>query len=702
MKYYRRLNRLPVLRLLMPLMAGIILQYHFAIPCRLLIPMVIFVFLLLVLLFLNRQKYSGFDSGWKYGLLIHIFILLLSMAWTGRIMEYPSFMDHSGQGDRLVAVIRENPQERENTIRIIVEVSGVISGTGWINTSGRAVAWLEKDIMAADLDIGDRIVMPNRVQEIKNAGNPFEFDYRRHMYFQGVYGQVYLPAGSWFRIEDHSRRELELIPAKLRNRLLEILQSTGLTGREYSVASAMLLGSRDELDHETRQIYSGSGAMHILAVSGLHVGIVYIFLIWILGPFKRIRYFRVMTAVVILLVIWFYAMITGLSPSVIRAATMFSFLSFARAAGKQSGTLNILASAAFFQLLANPFSLFMVGFQLSYLAVAGIISFQPVIYSLFRFKNMLSGKLWALVSLSVSAQILIFPLIIFYFNQFPTWFLLTNIAAVPLASLILYSGLFLFLFSFVPLLFFSFSFILNSALLLLNFITESISHLPGSKISGITLSIPEVLTVYAIIICVIIFISLKKVRFFKYVLISIAVLLAFRADSTIRTNNRDVFIVYNAGNTSLYNFISGKNSIIVSGPAGGETEVPYVATSPAMRLKASDFYLLSHNEFFRKNLSPVPSIILTEGNYVFFAGKRIVFADSREVVYPLDSDILVVSSLTLPDISSICLALSPSVVVIDPSVPYFRKTRIMEQCINLGIPFHDVRESGAFMMHMPR
>lgn len=225
--------------------------------------------------------------------------------------------------------------------------------------------------------------------------------------------------------------------------------------------------------------------MHILAVSGLHVGIIFIILSKLLFFLERHKYGKILQSALIILILIFYAMLTGLSNSVIRATIMFIFICFGRMFTRQVNIYNTLSASAFIMLLYNPYSIMDVGFQLSYLAVISIVFFQPKIYSLLNLRYKFPDYIWQLVSVAIAAQIATFPLTIHYFNQFPVYFILSNILIIPFVSIIIYGALILFCFSFST----NISYIIAKGLqlitLVLNKNVEFIKDLPLSKIDSL-------------------------------------------------------------------------------------------------------------------------------------------------------------------------------------------------------------------------
>jgi competence protein ComEC len=705
MVFTEELKRMPMLRLLIPFIAGIIIQNNIQVSLLTILPLCAAFFILLFLIAISDKLNSHYSYRWIYGFMLYCFILLFSMTLMSRSMQSGSFIDHTGEKDYIIVRALEFPQERENSVRLRVRPETIIVRDTIYRTSGKALIWFEKDSQAATLRPGDRLIVKNDFREIRNRGNPFEFDYRRFLRIQGIEGESFVNDKSWSLIDSGKTGNLIYYPETLRKRLLDKLTRFNITGREHAVAGALLLGFRGGLDQDMRNYYAASGAMHILAVSGLHVGILYVFLIWILGFIKGFKFFFPARLIIVLLVLWTYALITGLSPSVTRSATMFSFLILARSSRRNTNIYNTLAASAIIQLIANPFALFLAGFQLSYLAVAGIAFYQPRLYSLTRLKNRFARKIWALTTVSFSAQLLIFPLIIFYFNQFPAYFLFTNLIAIPLAMLILYSGLTFFIFSGIPFLSSAIAFVLGNALLVLNFITETISKIPYSHYSGIVISLPLMVILYCAISSGTAYLIRKKPFFLLITMVLIFSGLLLRAESKIRHDRQQLFIIYNSGSFPLYNFISGPDNIIITGREEdtGSEELSYAASGAALNLKANKLKFLSLNEFNEMQSLCESYPFQKSDGFVSFNGFRIYFANKRESIQtglsPVQVDMVVFSSESpVPD--EIFRFVSPEIVVFDSTVPFFLKTEMINQCKEAGVRYHDVRAAGGYTVNI--
>lgn len=695
---------MPVLRLLIPFCLGIIVQYHTGLPPRVTLPAVALSFILAAVINLSGRADCRRKS-WPGGCALGLFMFCFSVSLTGIKTQSKSFMDLPYGDGAIIARVAGTPDERERTWRVVIEPVFFIRQGEMVRTEGRAIAWFEKDSLAGTLGSGDRVVLPNRFVDLRNYGNPFEFDYRRYMFHQGVRGETWVQEGNWFVTCKGSGKGLRIRAGRLREHLLGVMRDGGIGGKEYAVAGALILGYRGGLDRELRETFAASGAMHILAVSGLHVGIIYMVLVWLLRFMPKTKISRFIRPVIIISVIWLYALITGLSPSVTRSATMFSFVATGVSIGRNSAIFNTLASSALFQLLVNPGLLFLAGFQLSYAAVAGIVLYQPVFYSLLRLRNWFAGRVWALVTVSLSAQLMIFPLIIFHFNSFPNLFLVTNLFAVPLAMVILYSGLAFIGLSFIPPVASLFAAILNCSLSLLNFLTISVSSLPFSQTRDIPATLPVIMILYGILIMVSCFFIYRKPACLLFALVLAAGGLMLRTVNNLSRSKQEVFIVYNDPRNSLYGFVSGREKIVIT-TRDEQMDYPGLPAATAAALPGfgiSGYSIASKQSFFSRSGSGEYRTPEVNGSFVCFAGRRIFFArnseaDRARLSAPAEIDIMVLSSGFTGSLENLLEIFKPSVIVIDSSNGYYRREYVAGLCNSRGLPFHDVGVSGAYIL----
>lgn len=320
--------------------------------------------------------------------------------------------------------------------KYISEVKAVDGTT----TSGKILVSIQKDSLSEALTIDDLLVISSNLKRISKPLNPHQFDYSKYMKTLDVYDQTRI---SMMQIHSttQGRSSLRGRAERFRNFLLNKLQKTSLEKDERAILQALVLGQKKEISKELYSDYAAAGAVHILAVSGLHVGILFFIFSFILKPFKGLPYGTLIHSTALVICLWSFAFIAGLSPSVTRAVTMFSFFAFAKSINRDTNSLNTLFLSFFVLLLVNPLWLFHVGFQLSYLAVLFILLIQPKLRKFYRPRFYLDKLFWDIFTVSIAAQLGVLPLSLYYFHQFPGLFFITNIVVLPVLGVLLGSGL---------------------------------------------------------------------------------------------------------------------------------------------------------------------------------------------------------------------------------------------------------------------
>ncbi|WP_115461178.1 ComEC/Rec2 family competence protein [Winogradskyella aurantiaca] len=307
-------------------------------------------------------------------------------------------------------------------------------------TTGRLLINIEKDSILKQVPVDAIILSTSKIQEIRSPLNPHQFDYAKYLKNHHIYHQVYLNSNSYI-VASESPTTIYGYTDKLRRRINTKLNEVGFNSETIQMINALILGQKQDIDPDIYNSYINVGTVHILAVSGLHVGIILLILTWLFKPFLYLKYGRLIRVSLILVLLWGFAFVAGLSPSVTRSVTMFSLVSFAMHLKRETNIFNTLITSAFILLLINPNILFEVGFQLSYSAVLSIVLFQPLICSIWKPKYKLSIYLWQIFGVTLAAQLGVAPLSLYYFHQFPGLFFVSNLVVVPLLGLILGLGL---------------------------------------------------------------------------------------------------------------------------------------------------------------------------------------------------------------------------------------------------------------------
>lgn len=379
--------------------------------------------------------------------------------------------------------------------KAIGEIEVVMKATDTVSTSGNILAFLEVS-EEEPLQRNDYILLKAQLKNFENKGNVGEFDAKRYWKYKQIDKMVFVFTDNYTRI-GQAKFELQDIFLNCRDFLGKIIDKN-MSGQEAAVTKGLVLGDRSSIESETTQTFSSTGAMHVLAVSGMHVAILVLILNWILQRFPK--YINKRTAVIIsLCIVWFYSLMTGFSPSVSRAAWMFTFLTGGTLLHRNYHPVNGLLFSALLILLWNPYALFDIGFQLSYCAMIGIFTVFPYLRKQLVFKNNFINNIWEGTALGIAAQLFTTPFALYYFHQFPNYFWITNIALSAYGTIILAGGLLLFTANFIPILAKGLGFVLSFVLFSMLWLMRTIESLPDSVSQGFTIEIGVVLLLYLVI-----------------------------------------------------------------------------------------------------------------------------------------------------------------------------------------------------------
>ena len=417
------------------------------------------------------------------------------------------------------AVVASEPEERGRVMRfdIIITSGPYVGRTVKASLLKDTVACRYSGIMAGDgLKVRSLLRPPSNI-------HGSDFDYVTYLKANGISGQTFIYYRNWEKASVDvscisAVRRARIVFLRYRHRLLEQYRSFGLDGQELAVVSAMTLAHRADLSPELRNAYSLSGVSHILALSGMHLSVIY-FLLSIIFSGGR---FTLLRELMIIILIWAYVFVVGMPISVVRSAIMISAFSFAAVIGHDRASLNILSLAALIILIANPFSLYDVGFQLSFLSVASIlILYKPVVGIVsvkFRLSHRIFSWFWSLTVMSFTAQLVTAPLVVYYFGTVSFVSLLSNVVAVPAVTVILYLALSALVLCFIPAVQHLVVSLLIKVVVCLNAYLFWLSSMPGSSLSGIHINIFQLIGIYVIIFSLVILCRIFYRRYFYSVL----------------------------------------------------------------------------------------------------------------------------------------------------------------------------------------
>jgi competence protein ComEC len=644
----------PLIRLVAAFIAGILSAIMHISECRA-DTWVLIAFLAGVVILATFPAFlSSYRLRWIRGLVIFSTLVLYGNQYAlGSLPEYfTNKRDSIVTREGIYAAIADGqPAVKAKSVRITAALFRYDSTDASLHFFGRVLVYFKKDDRSQKLAQGDALMLSGKPVLLPGPSAPGSFDMRDYYSRQGISFQVYVPSEKWRFLSGPGGFSLLRTAGEVRARLLRILQENNVTGEEFAVSAALLLGYVSEIDRELLSDYSSSGAMHILSVSGMHVGVIYLFIEFILGLFERRRQTGSVVswikAALMLACIWSYAVLTGLSPPVRRAAIMLGMVIVGKSMKRQPDILNILAASLFVILLSDPFLVLDVGCQFSYLAVAGIVLLYKPVYDLYVTSRWFPDKIWSLGAVSIAAQIATFPLGLYVFHQFPNYFLLTNLLAVPLSSLIIYTGILLLITGSVPWLGPLTGKMLSLMVWLLNQVVRMIDSLPGSVTKGIFFSLPEMFLVYVMITCLFLFFLKKRKLWFFLFLVSAILFTTSKLKERTLHAGRSELVIYH-GKTTNIDFISGdRHFLLMQDPLRPPDD--YMKSNLANHWASKG---ITHH--FSGYLKPdmgdtavqyIPDFLTRHGNYLFFCGKRVIVLNKRlfgKSEKPLETDVLVV------------------------------------------------------------
>lgn len=532
------LNReIPFLRIGLPFCAGII-------SGRCINPGTDFVIIFIIVIaagFVTSMFFNNRIINIIYG-----FTLTCSLFLAGLLLyfyERESISDLVPVPNEFVCILSEYPEEKANSSRMLLKLKGLRNSETIIPLKGSILAYLKENQGEYQLLPGDIIIIRCRPAEIQNRGNPCEFDYKFYMENHGIRYIAFIDEKDILFHYTPERRTLAHKALIIREKIINMYRNRGITGDRLALVAAITLGQKNLLDNEQKQYFIKAGVMHIMAVSGLHAVILSMFIQYLLFFLKG--RFATLRIVLTVLFLWAFAFVTGLTPSVLRATIMVTFIQTGKLLDRNVNSLNSVLASAFFLLLWKPSVLFEAGFLLSYSAVIFIICFYEKFYHFLNIRNWLADKIWQSAIVTIVAQAGTLSLTISIFNRFPTYFILTNILIVPLSNILIITGCLIPLT--YPLLFLSrpLAGILETLTGFTEGLTKMAASLPFSTIDNIGTGTFS--TVSLIVFLFLLFRNLSDHKNFplRYSLIALLVFTVSLTTRDLSVRKTDELIVYN-------------------------------------------------------------------------------------------------------------------------------------------------------------
>ncbi len=489
-----------------------------------------------------------------FSFLTFIFIGIASITFSNDLYKknhYTSILSDTSNTSILIVdkVLKSNNYYNRYIANVVTLNSEKVQGKILLN--------IVKDSIVEKLNVDDKIVTTHRFDPIKKPLNPYQFNYKNYIAKQQVYHQISIKNKEFLLLKNDTR-SLKGWAYSIRKQINNALIKHGFKGDELAIINALLLGQRQEISKDIIQNYQNAGAIHILAVSGLHVGIILLMLTFLLSPLEKLKHGILLKLLLIIFLLWAYAIVAGLSASIVRAVTMFTAVAITITLKQSKNTYKALIISIFFLLLFNPYYIVDVGFQLSYLAVFFIVWIQPLLYRLWKPKLKIIDYFWQLLTVSVAAQFGVLPLSLFYFHQFPGLFFAANLLIIPFLGIILGFGVFvivLALLNILPEIIVEFY---TNVIFLLNTTVEWIGNKESFLYQNISFTITSIILYFFIIVLFFKCIEIKKPSYLKFTLLAIV---GFQLNIIVEkyiSSTTSEFVIFNKTRHSMLGIKKGE------------------------------------------------------------------------------------------------------------------------------------------------
>ena len=607
--------------------------------------------------------------------------------------------DFYGEGV-IAGTIFQPAIQKKNSCESEIMVYGIRKDSVWNKVNGHVLLRFNKNSRIVSGKPGETILLYTRLIPFPYYGNPGEFNYSRYQSDHGIYWQAFVKEKNWKFVPEKSFFSVRTEAKKVQYYLVNCLKKYGFSQSSLAVASALTTGDRDFLDPRTKKYFSDSGTMHILAISGLHVGIIYFISLYFFSFFGKRRHVLLIRLIFILLLLWSYAFITGLSPSVMRAALMFSLLLLGQTLQRKSDVYNILAVSAFILLFIHPVWIRDAGFQLSYFAVLGIVALYRPLYLFAATGIWWFDKIWSLLVVSITAIAGTFPLTLFYFHRFPLYAPLTNLLVIPMVTLFIYAGMMFFLMQPFPWLAGMMAQIMKGLSKGLLVIAQKSLSLPAAVISPVWLHRSDVGLLYLLVLSVFLLFLWRKPVF---ILLLQAVLLTgviFFVVRETETLHKQKLIVFNIPHSSVFLLSSGRNAVIGGNLKNKKTAYSLRDIKEVLGIKRlitayPGFYPVLWETSKREN-----QIGIYLGNGFFKAGSLTGYflndSTMQRMKEKISVNCLVFSGKKWWQLEKQLTTVYPDIIILDSSVPDYVSKKIQELYNDREI--YAVREQGPFIL----
>lgn len=546
---------------------------------------------------------------------------------------------------------------------------------------GKFILNIRKDSTFHDFQIGSIIKLNTKIYKTREINNPNQFDYGKYLENQHIYGQVYTDLED-VKISSKQHQDIWFYAAKFRNKIISNLEKNGFSEKELAVIVALILGQQQDISPDILQDYQFAGAIHILSVSGLHVGFIMLFISFVLKPLPNTKKGKFIKLLITIISLWIFGFIAGLAPAILRSVVMFSFFAVGKYMQREVNIFHTLLVSAFIILLFKPSFLFDVGFQLSYISLFFILWLKPLLAEIWQPKNKIVNYFWEIITVSFAAQIGAFPLSVFYFHQFPGLFFITNLIVLPLIGFIMAYGvviLILAFFSYVPHIPMK---ILEYSVFYLNKIIGYIASYEQFVIQKISLNGYMLWALYVLIIGIIIWFKKPSFNKLVFAFLSIIVFQISCLATKYHHQKQHELIVFNIRKNTIIADRNGLNSTIYSTDS--------ILKNIDKNRQLESYLVGNFNNIKSKKTIP---------NLLIFKNKKILILDSVSI-YPtnIEPDLVIISHSPRLNLERFLQNCKPKLIVADAS-NYKSYVKIWKStCFKQNVAFHSIADKGFYRL----
>ncbi len=716
----------PFLRIVFALMIGILLSINLELYSEswtFVIFSFLSIYLILHFVFKPAQKRKYHFIFGLLGLLGMVCFGITTTQQKTEILQTNHFANSSDSITYYEAIIDEEVQEKTKSYKAEVVVKRIFTQGEWKEANGRILLYIKKLPDTTSLqkyEYGDRIVVQGAPQRTQPPANPKTFDFQKYLAYQQIYHQQFIEPTYVKVIGNEPPNYILNVAIQVRRRADRALEKYINGKDEYAIVTALVIGIKDNLDNTIRNTYSNTGAMHVLAVSGLHVGILLKILEWLFAWLKRKgKHGNWIFLSLILVGLWFYAFITGLSPSVLRAVIMFSLVAIAKTIQRNSNIYNTIAFSAFLILCYDPYLLLSVSFQLSYLAVIGIVYFYQKIYDLLRLEDIfptlpswihqIMDFVWSITCVSIAAQIGTFPIGVYYFHQFPVYFMLSNLVVIPVATWIFGGGLAIIFIDFIPISLLSYpnqllGFLTKWAVWGQNWLLFAIEDLPYSVINGLDISLVETLLIYSVIGLFSLLFVFRKFKYLVYAFVLVLVLSVGQFMEYLEQKNQSSFYIFNANKNLNFSILEANQNTLIADSSLLYNDMQirnqfynYWAAK-GVQLAQVEYLNVAKELAEGEEIRDSTSFALQKNknyNLLIYKGKRIVWLLSKTNENLPKADYLLISNNAVRNLEKLDFSKFGE-IILDASNSRFNATKLALQAEKLGVNLYSIHAKGGY------